>query len=155
MNNENKDLKTLVQICDEKEYEDKKEIIGLKTQLEEAKKVEDTLLQQMREKSLECEKLEEEVVSLRKKLEKAQRELLMNTPQMKSTRQLDQILKAQRSPLIKAGIGYEGETSKSKVEDNMNVIFVKDVNDNEATQKIPTEVEANKNMIFRETNRNK
>ena len=64
----------------------------------------------MKEKSLECEKLEEEVVSLRKKLEKAQRDLLMNTPQMKSSGQLDQILKAQRSPLIKAGIGYEGKT---------------------------------------------
>ena len=51
LKNENKDLKKLVQICDEKEYEDRKEIIGLKTQLEEAKKVEDTLLQQMREKS--------------------------------------------------------------------------------------------------------
>ena len=83
LKNENKDLKTLVQICDENEYEDKKEIIGLKTQLEEAKKVEDTLLEQMREKSLECEKLEEEVVCLRKKLEKSQREVLMNTPKMK------------------------------------------------------------------------
>ena len=31
LNNENKYLKTLVQICDEKEYEDKKEIIGPKT----------------------------------------------------------------------------------------------------------------------------
>ena len=115
MKNENKDLKTLVKICDEKEYEDKKEIIGLKTQPEEVKNVEDTMLEQMREKILECEKLEE-VVCLRKKLEKAQRELLLNTPQMKSSRQLDQILNAQISPLIKVGIGYEGETSKSKVE---------------------------------------
>ena len=59
-----------MQICDEKDYEDKKEIIALKTQLEEEKKIEDTLLQKMREKILECEKLEEEVVSLRKNLEK-------------------------------------------------------------------------------------
>ena len=44
LKNENKDLKTLVQICDEKEYEDKKEFIGLKTELEEAKEVEVTLL---------------------------------------------------------------------------------------------------------------
>ena len=85
LKNENKDLKTLVQICDEKACEDKKEIVGLKTQLEEARKVEDKLLQQMKEKCLECEKLEEEVVRLRKKLEKAQSELLMNTPQMKSS----------------------------------------------------------------------
>ena len=79
----------------------------------------------MREKGQERERLEEEVVSLRKKLEKAQRDLLMNTPQMKSSEQLDQILNAQRSPLINTGIGYEGETSKSKVEDNKKIIFLK------------------------------
>ena len=44
LKNEKKDLNTLVQICDEREYEDKKEIIDLKTQLEEANKVEDILL---------------------------------------------------------------------------------------------------------------
>ena len=69
--------------------------------------------------------------------------------------QLDQILNAQRYPLIKAGIGYEGETSKSKVEDNKNIIFLNAVKDNEATQNIPTEVEANKNMICNEVNKNK
>ena len=79
----------------------------------------------MREKSLECGRLEEEVVSLRMKLEKAQIELIMNIPQMKSSGQLHQILNAQRSPLIKAGIGYEGETIKPKVEDNRKIIFVK------------------------------
>ena len=142
----------MVQICDEREYEDKKEIIGLKTHLEEARKIKDTLLQQMREKNLECEKLEEEVVNLRKKLEKAQRDLLMNTPQMKSSGQLDQILKAQRSPLIKAGIGYEGETSKSKVEDNKKIIFVKAVKNCETAQQIPTEAETSRNMSCKETN---
>ena len=69
----------------------------------------------MREKNLECEILEEDVVSLRKNLEESQRELLMNTPLRKSTEQLDKMLNAQRSPLIKTGIGYKGETSKSKV----------------------------------------
>ena len=57
----------------------------MKTHLEEATKIEDTLLKQMKEKNVECERLEEEVVSIRKKLEKAQRDLLMNTPQMKSS----------------------------------------------------------------------
>ena len=79
----------------------------------------------------------------------------MNIPQMKSYGQLDQILNAQRYPLIKTEIGYEGETSKSKVEDNRNTIFVKAVKDNEAAQKIPTKLEAIKNMICKETNRNK
>ena len=99
----------------------------------------------MREKNLECEKLEEEVVSLRKNLEKSQRELLMNTPLIKGSEQLDQILNAQRSPIIKTGIGYEGETSKSKVEDNKKIIFVKAVKNNEAAQKIPIEEESRKN----------
>ena len=49
----------------------------------------------------------------------------MNTPQMKRSKQLDKILNSQRYPLIKNGIGYEGETNKSKVEDNQNIIFVK------------------------------
>ena len=73
----------------------------------------------------------------------------------RSTEQLDKMLNSQRSPLIKAGIGYEGETSKSKVEDHMNINFVKVVKDNEVAQKIPTEVEASKNMICKETNKNK
>ena len=79
----------------------------------------------------------------------------MNTPQMKITGQLDQILKAQRSPLIKPGIGYEGETSKSKVEDNRNIIFLKFVKDNEVAQKILAGAEASKNRICEETNKNK
>ena len=55
------------------------------------------------------------MVSLRKKLEKAQIELTMNLSQMKSFGQLDKILNAQISPHIKVEIGYEGETKKSKV----------------------------------------
>ena len=50
--------------------------------------------------------MEEEVASLRKKSEKAQIELTMNIPQMKSSGQLDKIINSQRSPLIKTGIGY-------------------------------------------------
>ena len=107
----------------EKKELDLEYLIKLKVELEESRKIEDILKREIKEKNQECEKLEE-VVSLRKKSEKAQRELTMNIPQMKSFGQLDQILNAQRSPLIKAGIGYEGETSKSKVEDNNNIIFV-------------------------------
>ena len=51
LKNEKKDLNTLVQICDEREYEDKEEIFGLKAQLEEESKVEGILLQQRKEKS--------------------------------------------------------------------------------------------------------
>ena len=116
-----------------KEVPNSEDLIQLKVELEEAKKVEDSLLKKIKDKHQEQEKLEEEVVWLRKKLENTQRELSMNTPRMTSTKQLDKILNAQRSPLIKSGIRYEGETSKSKVEDNKNIIFVKVVKDNEAT----------------------
>ena len=71
--------------------------------------------------------MEEEVVCLRKKLKKSQRELLMTTPKITSYEKLENILNAQRYLLIKTGIAYEGETSKSKVEDNKNIIFVKAV----------------------------
>lgn len=39
LKNENKDLKKLVQICDEGEHEYKEEIVNLKTQLEEARRI--------------------------------------------------------------------------------------------------------------------
>jgi len=36
------------------------------------------------------------------------------------------ILNAQRSQLIKIGLGYEGESSKSKTKDKKTITFVKD-----------------------------
>ena len=83
------------------------------------------MLQQIREKSQECGRLEEEVVSLRKKLEKDQTDLTLNIQQLKVVAQLDQILNAQGSPLVNIEIGYEGESSKSKVEDKKAITFVK------------------------------
>ena len=74
---------------------------------------------------------------------------------MTSTEQLDKILNAERSPLIKARIGYEGETSKSKVVGNKNIIFVKAVKDNGAAQKGTTDAEASKNLMCDEKNKNK
>ena len=47
--------------------------------------------------------------------------------------------------------GYEGETSKSKVEDNKNIIFVKFVKDNEVAKRKSTELETSKTMIYNET----
>ena len=79
----------------------------------------------------------------------------MNSSQMKSSGHLDKIVSAQRPPHIKARIGYEGETNKSKVEDNKNIIFVKAVKDNEGAKRESTELESNKTMIYNETNKNK
>ena len=77
----------------------------------------------------------------------------MNTPQMKISEDLDKILNSERCPLIKTGLGYVGETSKSKVEENRNITFVKAVKNSETAQKIPTEAETSRNMSCRETNR--
>ena len=60
---------------------------------------------------------------------------------MTSSGKLNEILDAQRSPLIKTGIGYERESSIGKEKENRNIIFVKVDKDNEATQKVPTEEE--------------
>ena len=92
---------------------------------------------------------------LEKETREHPRELSMNTPRMKGTEQLDNIINAQRSPLIKVGIVYEGETSKSKVEDNKNIIFVKVVKDNETAQKGTTEAESSKNLMCDEKNKQK
>ena len=96
------------------------------------------LLKQIKEKSQEQEKLEEEVVCLRKKLENAQRKVVINSSQTTSSSKLNEILGAQRSPMIKTGIGYEGESSKGKEKVDREIIFVKDKKNDEAAQAIPT-----------------
>ena len=97
----------------------------MKVELEESRKIGDILKKEIKEKNQEREKLEEEMVSLRKISEKAQKELTMNIPWMKISEQLEKILNAQIYPLINTGIGYEGEYNKSKAEDNKAINFVK------------------------------
>ena len=60
---------------------------------------------------------------------------------MTSSGKLNEILDAQRSPLIKIGICYEGESSEGKEKENKNIIFVKAKKDDEAAQIIPTKEE--------------
>ena len=43
--------------------------------------------------------------------------------------------------MIKTGIGYEGESSKSKEKENTEIIFVKSKKNDEASQTIPTKEE--------------
>jgi hypothetical protein len=100
-------------------------IVHLKTQIEEAKRIEELLKIQINEKEESCCKLEAEIVVLRKKVEKSNKFL-------NSSRILDEILENQRSSCDKSGLGYKGEdthaeasTSKkhevspSKKEDNV------------------------------------
>ena len=79
----------------------------------------------------------------------------MNISQMKSSGSLEKIISAQRTPHMKAGIGYEGETNKSKAKDNNNIIFVKVVKNNEVENRGSIELETRNKMLYNETNRNK
>jgi hypothetical protein len=77
-------------------------IVHLKTQTEEAKRIEELLKIQINEKEESCCKLEAEIVDLRKKVEKSNKFL-------NSSRILDEILESQRSSCDQSGLGYKGE----------------------------------------------
>jgi hypothetical protein len=79
-------------------------IVHLKTQIEEAKRVEELLKNQINEKEESCDKLEAEVVDLRKKVEKSNK--FLNSSQI-----LNEILESQRSPYDKSGLGYKEEAT--------------------------------------------
>jgi hypothetical protein len=77
-------------------------IVHLKTQIEEAKRIEELWKNQINEKEESCCKLEAEIVDLGKKVEKSNKFL-------NSSRILDEILKSQRSSCDKSGLGYKEE----------------------------------------------
>ena len=77
------------------------EINQLKICLEENKISIDTLKNQLIEKEKHNEKSECEIVSLRKEIEK---EKILNLIFSKGTETLDEIIKVQRSPLVKIGL---------------------------------------------------
>jgi chromosome segregation ATPase len=77
-------------------------IVHLKTQIEEAKRVEEILKNQTNEKEESCHKLEAEIFDLRKMVEKSNKFL-------NSSKILDDILESQISPCDKSGLGYKGE----------------------------------------------
>ena len=70
----------------------------------------------MTESETRCEKLEEEVVTARKELEKFQALYHQNLSSIKASEELSNILNKQRSPLIKYGLGYEQGSSISSSE---------------------------------------
>jgi hypothetical protein len=77
-------------------------IVHLKTQIEEARRIEELLKNQINEKEKSCCKLEAEIVDLRKKVENSNKFL-------NSSRILDEILESQRSSCDKSGLGYKGQ----------------------------------------------
>ena len=91
---------------DQEELEETKRYnVDLKIQLEEAKMMKDVLMNQLNERDKTCERLEMEVVDLRKKNEKSSAYVKLNN----NSAILNKILSCQRSPFDKTGLGYNME----------------------------------------------
>eukprot|EP00253_Pinus_taeda_P020506 PITA_20506 len=86
------------------------EISRLKTCIEENNMIIDTLQFQIDEKEKYLEKLEGEIVGLRKEIDKTK---AINLKFVKGSETLDEIINVQCSPLNKTGMGYNGETSQA------------------------------------------
>jgi hypothetical protein len=107
------------------------DLVLLKVELEEAKKIEETLKQQLLEKKARCESLEQEVVKTRKEMEKFQALYNQNLSSIKASEGLTTILNQQRNPKIKTGLGYEEGSSSQKTRNEEPIKFVKSItNDN-------------------------
>jgi hypothetical protein len=76
----------------------------LNTKLEEPKRTKEVMNIQMMKKEEDCEKLEEEVISLKVEFDKLKKNL-------KISQVLEDILNFQGSPFHKASFGYIGEAS--------------------------------------------
>eukprot|EP00253_Pinus_taeda_P029025 PITA_29025 len=86
------------------------EISKLKVYLEEKNMIIDSLQCQLAEREKHHEKLECEIVGLRKEIEKTK---ALNLKFVEGSETLDEIINVQCSPLIKIGLGYNGEASKA------------------------------------------
>ena len=87
------------------------EISKLKICLEEKNMTIDTLTFQLAEREKHNEKLECEIVGLRKDIEKTK---ALNLRFAKGSETLNEIIKVQCSPLIRTGLGYTKESSQSQ-----------------------------------------
>jgi len=111
------DYKLLMAYDDDNFWDDLKEddlheeISKLKIYLEENNIIIDTLTYQLAEKEKHNEKLECEIVGMKKDLEKTKS---LNIRFAKGSETLDEIIKVQCSPLIKTGLGYIEEASQSQ-----------------------------------------
>jgi hypothetical protein len=114
---------------DNKELDE--DLVLLKIELEEAKKIEDILKRQLSEKKEKCEALEQEVVKDRKEMEKFQALYNQNLSSIKASEGLATIVNQQRNPKLKTGLGYEEGSSSGKSRNEEPIKFVKcTTNDN-------------------------
>jgi hypothetical protein len=97
------------------------EIISLKRQLEEARKIEEVLTNKLKEMEDICHKKEFEIVHLRKELNKTVTQLNTNLKFENSLTVLEDILSIQRSPLDKTGLGYDN--SQKNIDGSANHVI--------------------------------
>jgi hypothetical protein len=83
------------------------EIINLKRQLEEARKIEEVLTNRVNEMEGICHKREFEIIHLRKEMNKIVTQMNKNFKFENSLTVLLYILSVQTSPLDKTGLGYD------------------------------------------------
>ena len=82
--------------------ETRKAGVELKTQLEEAKRIDEVLKDKLDEKEEQCQKIEMEIVGLRKTSENSNARVKFRNNSII----LDKILNCQKSPFDKFGLGY-------------------------------------------------
>jgi hypothetical protein len=124
----NRKLKQVLTQFEKDSKEPDEDLALLKVELEEAKKIEDILKQQLSEKKLRCEALEEEIVKTRKEMEKFKGLYHQNLPSIKASEELTSILNQQRNSKLKAGLGYEEGSSSDHPSNTDSIKFVKSSN---------------------------
>jgi hypothetical protein len=97
----------------------------MKVKLEESKRIEDILTQQLKESKKKGEKLEAEVVFVRKYLDKFQALYHQNLTSIKTSERLATILNQQRNPKLKIGLGYQEGSSIGQPSNKESIKFVK------------------------------
>jgi hypothetical protein len=105
--------------------EPSEEVNMLKSNLEESKKIEDILKQQLKEDETKGEKLEVEVVTVRNNLEKLQDLYHQNLTSIKASEGLASILKQRRNSKLKTGLVYEEGSSSDQPSNKEFINFVK------------------------------
>jgi hypothetical protein len=108
----------------------------LKVELEEAKKIEYILKQQLLEKKSRCEALEEEILKTRKEIEKFKALYHQNMSSIKASEELTSILNQQRNSKLKFGLGYEEGSSSDHPSNTEPIKFFKStiIDNNHSTE---------------------
>jgi hypothetical protein len=128
LRSKNRKLKQLLTQFEKDSKKSDEDFALLKVELEETKKIEDILKQQLSEKKLRCEALEEEIVKTRKEMEKFKGLYHQNPPSIKESEELTSILNQQRNSKLKAGLGYEEGSSSDNPSNTESIKFVRSSN---------------------------